>query len=866
MSFGEAFLHRKDQGLHTTAPVQREQARKKRSADKTTQKPAEKLTDWLAVLDRTHGHTGNPHAMELLKEHYHRQYVIDPANVPEATFVLEQRIAREMGYGDIEITDDYRERKKTEIVHNQANGLDQWLDYLTSADAQYPAWAKYWAFTSMVKMGRFNKEKEAFENRTKDTVATFPMLNPRALAKTINTIKAKIEDDAKPKTGRGQIENLSTQLSPEEFNALAVQENFAKLYAQFLKEIPEYTAEGLQEIRGEWVKYPQGSAPDTLVKSLEGYPLEWCTASPETAKGQLERGDFYVYYSLDQNSEPVIPRVAIRMAGENIGEIRGIAPNQNLDPYIAPVVKDKMAEFPDGAAYEKKSADMKLLTELEQKTKAGVELTKEELSFIYEIDSKIQGFGYRRDPRIEEVIAQRDKKADLSLVTGYTPEEISLTEKEALAGQIKFHYGDLDLRNLKSAEGLNLPENVSGDFAFNFESVVGLTLPQTVGGSLILSKLKYAEGLVMPKSVGGCINLNHLESAVGLILPQTVNNSLYLNNLDSTAGITMPQVVKGDLELSLIRSLKALTSLPQTIGGSLKLTNLDIAKGLTFPQAIGGSLDLKNLKSAENVILPQTVGGSLYLKELESADGLVFPQTVGGGLSLDKLKSAEGIVIPKSIGGHINLDGLEIATGLVFPQTIGGGLSLAKLKSAEGTTLPQSVGGAVLLPFLETAKGLTLPQSVGGDLVMLSLKSAKGLVLPQTIGGSVSFISLELVDGLKFPSTINGCIDLRSVTSAVGMVLPQTVSKDIYLYNIEDAEGVIMPKSVGGDLSVSKLKYAERLVLPESIGGDLFIHYVDGITMPKKVGGKVYLGDDFKDIGSMHEKFPNLRFDWRKRY
>ena len=52
----------------------------------------------------------------------------------------------------------------------------------------------------------------------------------------------------------------------------------------------------------------------------------WCTgASVSTARGQIERGDFYIYY---QNGKP---EVAVRMDGSSkIGEIRGNSPNQAL--------------------------------------------------------------------------------------------------------------------------------------------------------------------------------------------------------------------------------------------------------------------------------------------------------------------------------------------------------------------------------------------------------------------------------------------------------------------------------------------------------------------------------------------------------
>ena len=59
---------------------------------------------------------------------------------------------------------------------------------------------------------------------------------------------------------------------------------------------------------------------------------------------QLQGGDFYVYYSINENREPVIPRVAIRMEGDHIAEVRGIAHDQNVDPYIRLQVYKKMKE------------------------------------------------------------------------------------------------------------------------------------------------------------------------------------------------------------------------------------------------------------------------------------------------------------------------------------------------------------------------------------------------------------------------------------------------------------------------------------------------------------------------------------------
>lgn len=181
-----------------------------------------------------------------------------------------------------------------------------------------------------------------------------------------------------------------------------------------------------------------------LVKSLQGHGTNWCTAGESTAKAQLENGDFYVYYSLDKDGKPTIPRAAIRMKEDRIAEIRGVADKeQNMDPYITPVVEAKLKEFPDGKVYEKKTLDMKTLTVIEQKTKTGEKLTKADLLFLYEINTFIEGFGFHPDPRIAELRAQRNIKEDMPVVFECTPEQITYTP-DGINENTKAYVGKLE--------------------------------------------------------------------------------------------------------------------------------------------------------------------------------------------------------------------------------------------------------------------------------------------------------------------------------------------------------------------------------------------------------------------------------------
>ncbi len=421
-NFGEQFLHQKDSKLHTSKAVEHEKQRKEIKGEETSQKPADKLADFMAVLEHTHtAHRDDPRVAERIKASYHKEHIIEAENIPESYFANQQRLAREQGHGDIEITDQMKEQLSEVIIADQKSTLDKWLDYFTSEDSDsYPMWAKYWAFTNMTKLSTFDKEKHSFSKRDKGTVAPFPDLNREALAYVIDAIIKKVGKEKLPQ----DIEQ------DQEFQKLLDGANFAKLYAWAIEKVTPTEQNELINTKGEWVKYDRNSDHMPLVQSLQGYGTGWCTAGESTAQSQLSAGDFYVYYSYDKDGKPTIPRVAIRMQENGIAEVRGIAKEQNLDPYIGDVVKEKLAEFPDGKAYEQKSADMKQLTEIDNKTKAGETLTKEELIFLYEIDHEIQGFGYQRDPRIEEILQTRNPKEDAPIVFDCQSNEIAWDVKE----------------------------------------------------------------------------------------------------------------------------------------------------------------------------------------------------------------------------------------------------------------------------------------------------------------------------------------------------------------------------------------------------------------------------------------------------
>lgn len=221
--------------------------------------------------------------------------------------------------------------------------------------------------------------------------------------------------------------------------------------------------ENKEEIRGEWIKYEQGSRDaDKLFESLVGKGADWygVTKGYSDAASQLRGGDFYVYYTNDSKGNPTQPRLAIRMDGDSkIGEVRGILPGENIEPVLQGVIDEKLKEFSTEAdEYCKKSEDMKKLTLLDQKSKNGEVFTKDDLTFLYEINTSIESFGYDRDPRTAELLANRNLEEDMLVIFECTKEQIARAPSE-INENIKAYVGQLEPGIFQK-----LPENLEHIF------------------------------------------------------------------------------------------------------------------------------------------------------------------------------------------------------------------------------------------------------------------------------------------------------------------------------------------------------------------------------------------------------------------
>ena len=333
-NLGESFLHKKNSSLHTNPPIEHELKRQLSAGKNVSSQPADKI-----------------------RKYYHNQYVIKPEDIPYTYYTNQQQAARELGHGNVEFTPEMRKQAETVIINDQKSSLDTWLDYLISEENDFiPMWAKYWAFNGMVKLSPFDKENGKFLKRTKNTYAPFPELNREALARVLDAIIKEANKEQIP-INEGNVK----------FIQLLEDGNFGALYAEALKQSIRIKEIDPDKTQGQWIKYNQGSDHTPLVNSLQGFATGWCTAASATAKNQLRKGDFYVYYT-DGN----VPRLAIRMIGGEIAEVRGVAKDQSVESIMVvppgegelSVLDAKLMEFGiEGEKYKKRSKDMRLLTE-----------------------------------------------------------------------------------------------------------------------------------------------------------------------------------------------------------------------------------------------------------------------------------------------------------------------------------------------------------------------------------------------------------------------------------------------------------------------------------------------------------------------
>ena len=626
-------MHMEDVVMHTANP---------------SNTPEEKIGKYLERLEKSHNKAKEAeHKMNILKQLYYNKYVIK--TLPESYINLQKKIAHEEGYGNIDITKEMKQEMLFQIQEEQKSSLNRWIEYFCSDDAMYPMWFKNYAFEGMIKLGKYDKKTGIFTKRTKTTVTPYIDLNREVLAQVYNVLSHQIGEN---------------KLTKEEEKMLENGESFKKLYTHFFKEIVDY--EKSKETDGIWIKYNQGSDYHKLWESLQGKNTGWCTAGEKTAKMQLVGGDFYIYYTKDKNNEYKDPRIAIRMNGKSkIGEVRGIAKDQNLEPNMEKILDEKLNEFPDKEEYQKKVSDMKYLTMLEQKQEEGLEFSFDDLTFLYQINNKIDGFGWESDPRIMEIIQKRNQKKDLSFILKVPENEIAITRKDlSSTSNICIFFGNLSYKGQKIPKSFSHLKIIMGDADFpKLIDATNLSSLQFIKGNANFPKLISAKGLSSLKVIEGSAIFYHLKSATDLNSLQQIYGDGDFYVLTSAKGLNFLQSIGENACFYHLESAEDLISL-ENIGLDAFFPTLTAAKGLNSLKNIGGYADFSNLITSQGLTSLQRINQGAKFNRLTQADGLISLQYIGDYADFRSLKTAHGLSSLQTIISDINFNNLIDASDL----------------------------------------------------------------------------------------------------------------------------------------------------------------------------------------------------------
>ena len=557
--------------------------------------PEEKIKKYLNRIDEVINKVKkSKRNREIAKLFFYKKYICNKLST-KFIEIREKIMQRKLNENDIEaILETVRK--------NQKDTLDRWLDFFV--DSNYPTWFKYYIIRGVLKSGGYDKAKDLITRRTSSSAYPFLEFNSSIISKIYNYLSELI--------GKEFDENNLDGL------------NFQKLYIKFAKENKSKSDEGI------WVKYPKNSSYDILCNDINGYNTGWCINQKEIAENYLSLGDIEVFYTKDNNGEFKIPRIAIRMLGNTLEEIRGVADNQNLEKSMIKPLEEKLKSFSYIGKYKKIIQQFKTLNIIEEKVNNNIELTNEELCLLYEIGKPIELFGYEKEKRVIEIRNKRNTKKDLNKIFS----EVDCKDK------------CLFLDYLEDVKGIVFPDSFYELDLSGLTSLDNLVLSDEITGSLIFNKIEELHDYVFPKIVNGTIELENLKKASNVTFPKVVGKNLYLYDLENFENIRFPEKVGETFSLPNVKYLENFI-IPTC--KNVNLRELIHAKNLIFQDHLDEGINLQSLKSGENIILPNYIGGCLSLQSLITANGIDFPMDYSGEIELKLIKEINSLSLPQKI-------------------------------------------------------------------------------------------------------------------------------------------------------------------------------------------------------------------------
>ena len=353
--------------------------------------------------------------------------VMDYEDIPDAYWKQQEQILRDNGQGR-ELSRSEKEILADDLIEKQRESITSWTNYLGDKNCPYPTWFKVYAFDGISKMSNaLNLDDAGYNRRDNTTALSFPKLNAEILAKVYRQINDFY--------GVDKDNWLSKHSDDEKLVSLVKSANFPKLYAKELVDTKVIlkTPERTEDVHGDWFEYKLGDEEE-IADLAEG--TRWCVVDPNVAHNYLTYGQFinpgednnyddddwedddqteypeakFIIFRLEDPNSPGVyasnGSASIRLDPDGmVAEVSGLGEGQAIEDALVPTVKKKTLSLPGGEKYLQKFDDKQTLIRLDKKMKKGQDLTKEELSFLYELDRPIATLDTynRRDPRIPEL-------------------------------------------------------------------------------------------------------------------------------------------------------------------------------------------------------------------------------------------------------------------------------------------------------------------------------------------------------------------------------------------------------------------------------------------------------------------------------
>ena len=439
-----------------------------------------------------------------------------------------------------------------------------------------------------------------------------------------------------------------------------------------------------KDTEGIWIRHKRGNGYKPLWEFLNTKNTGWAIQL-DVYSARLPHGPVYIYYTKDDKGKYMEPRILIVAdADYHIQSVLGLGLHQSIESSMALIALEKIESFPGNEKRKKIAHDIALLSRLGDKINNDIELTKKELRFLYEIDSKIERFYHIADPKKEELKAKRNIKKDLAYIFGCKEENIGTNITDFDTNKIIYYYGTLEwekefvpntFRNLKriiggasfpnltSADGLNNLQQVDGANFSNLTNAEGLNNLRNIRGGAIFSNLIYAKGLNNLRNISAQAYFPKLTNAEGLNNLQYIGNYAFFSSLKSAKGLNSLKYIGEDANFSSLISAQGLDSL-QNIVGEADFSSLPEAKGLNILRNIGEHAGFSNLISAKGLDNLQSIEGIAYFPKLITADGLENLRHIGGYADFGSLINAESLYNLKYVGRRFDFRSLTSTKGL----------------------------------------------------------------------------------------------------------------------------------------------------------------------------------------------------------